>query len=354
MPSFNAKVSGVNAATAGVPSPPRDSSLVSTSRAGPPGVSTPVSAVAGLQHRPLVGQPQLEHRGAAFGSFGLGGGFEDTGGVEVLDLELLDGCRAHGSIQAATTDTRAGPEPLVHRDSRANVAGFRGSSLALLAPQPTGASAPLETRWRDPVPLPGFRNGPTAAPRTSGRRTKEALGVHPTDAAADDRQVGTVDVQRDGGRVTGVVHAVDVARWHQPRHVTGERDRRAGLDQATVGGEAVARLVLRPLIDPDDAPGQVVVDRGRLSGSQTRATREKAPSGATCSTCDRYAEGSPMRCSGSSSPELVSDGRNAAQTASRVSDVVAARRADRVVEVGHEGRQVGWEAGGGHGCRFLS
>ena len=133
------------------------------------------------------------------------------------------------------------------------------TSLALLAPQPTTVVA-------------GFRDGPdgspqpasiAGAPRTS--TSKDALGVHPPDAAADDRQVGTVDVQRDGGRVTGVVHAVDVARWHQPRHVTGERDRRAGHDQVAVGGEAVARLVLRALIDADDAPGQVVVDRGGLS-----------------------------------------------------------------------------------------
>ena len=46
MPSANANGSGVNAATAGVPSPPSDSSA---SRAGPPDVSTPVSVVAGCR-----------------------------------------------------------------------------------------------------------------------------------------------------------------------------------------------------------------------------------------------------------------------------------------------------------------
>ena len=46
MPNANANGSGVNAATAGVPSPPSDSSA---SRAAPPNVSTPVSAVAGCR-----------------------------------------------------------------------------------------------------------------------------------------------------------------------------------------------------------------------------------------------------------------------------------------------------------------
>ena len=62
-----------------------------------------------------------------------------------------------------------------------------------------------------------------------------------------------------------------------------------------------------------------------------------------------------MRCSGSSSPELESAGRSAAQTASRVSDVVAARRPDRVVEVGDEGRRdPWWSTGWWSWCRFLA
>ena len=53
-------------------------------------MATPDSAVAGFRC-PLVGQPEFHQGGAAFGEFGLGGGLEDTGGVEVLDLELFDG-----------------------------------------------------------------------------------------------------------------------------------------------------------------------------------------------------------------------------------------------------------------------
>ena len=115
MPSLRAKVSGVNAATAGVPSPPRDSSLGEdveggAARGGDAGVSG-----GGVQDRPLVGQSELHQRGAAFGLFGLGGGFEDTGGVEVLDLELLR--RVPRSWDYSNSDHRqsSGSEPLLHK-----------------------------------------------------------------------------------------------------------------------------------------------------------------------------------------------------------------------------------------------
>ena len=62
--------------------------------------------------------------GAAFGLLGLGGGLEDTGGVEVFDLELFDGCRAHGSIQAVATDIAWSRIPLFHRDSQRISPGF--------------------------------------------------------------------------------------------------------------------------------------------------------------------------------------------------------------------------------------
>ena len=41
----------------------------------------------------------------AFGLFGVGGGLEHTGRVEVADLALLPDRGAHGSSQAPTTDT---------------------------------------------------------------------------------------------------------------------------------------------------------------------------------------------------------------------------------------------------------
>ena len=59
---------------------------------------------------------------------------------------------------------------------------------------------------------------------------------------------------------------MDVSRRQQSRHVAGERDRRAGLDQVAVAGEAEAGLVLGALVDADDAPREVVVDRRRLPG----------------------------------------------------------------------------------------
>ena len=69
----------------------------------------------GVQDRPLVGKPELHQGGAALGQLRLGGGFEDTGSIEVLDLELLHEYRAHRTIQAVTTDSRSFSEPLVHK-----------------------------------------------------------------------------------------------------------------------------------------------------------------------------------------------------------------------------------------------
>ena len=73
MPNANANGSGVNAATAGVPSPPSDSSA---SSAAPPNVSTPVSAVAGWRSAQCAASWSLRNAARRSVSFGLGGGFE--------------------------------------------------------------------------------------------------------------------------------------------------------------------------------------------------------------------------------------------------------------------------------------
>ena len=78
----------------GVPSPPSDSSARS---AAPPNVSTPVSVSGGVEVGPVGGELELAERGASFGLFGLGGGFEHAGGVEVADLVLLPDRGAHGT-----------------------------------------------------------------------------------------------------------------------------------------------------------------------------------------------------------------------------------------------------------------
>ena len=59
---------------------------------------------------------------------------------------------------------------------------------------------------------------------------------------------------------------VDVARRQESRHVAGERDRRAGLDEVAVAGEAVAGLVLGAFVDADDTPREVVMDGRGLTG----------------------------------------------------------------------------------------
>ena len=112
MPRARANGSGVNAATAGVPSPPSDSSA---RRAAPPDVSTPVSAVAGWRSAQWAASWSLRNAARRSALFGFGGGFEHAGGVEVADLVLLPDRGAHGSSQASTTDTRWPQNPLSTR-----------------------------------------------------------------------------------------------------------------------------------------------------------------------------------------------------------------------------------------------
>ncbi len=72
----------------------------------------------GVQDGPLVGQQQaadLDPAGLDLDPCGFG---EHAGGVEVSDLDPLPGCRAHGTTQASTTDSRRPQKPLSTRDLR--------------------------------------------------------------------------------------------------------------------------------------------------------------------------------------------------------------------------------------------
>ena len=66
----------------------------------------------GVQDRPVVGQRSLRNAARRSASFGLDGGFEHAGGVEVADLVLLPDRGAHGTSQASTTDTRGRESPV--------------------------------------------------------------------------------------------------------------------------------------------------------------------------------------------------------------------------------------------------
>ena len=112
MPNANANGSGVNAATSGVPSPPSDSSA---RRAAPPNVSTPVSAVAGWRSAQWAASWSLRNAARRSASFGVGGGFEHTGRVEVADLVLLPDRGAHGTKPSIDHRHSKASEPLVHK-----------------------------------------------------------------------------------------------------------------------------------------------------------------------------------------------------------------------------------------------
>src|SRR3954469_222188 len=81
-------------------------------------------------------------------------------------------------------------------------------------------------------------------------------------ARADARHVRAVDVDRDRGRVAGVVHAVDVPRRGEAADVADVVF--AAADQVQFGVEQL--LVLDALDDRERAPGDVVVDPGDLAG----------------------------------------------------------------------------------------
>ena len=97
----------------GVPSPPRDSSA---SRCG---VAAPDRGAGvgggGVQDTPLVGELELVELGLAAAYLGVLEGTSSASGPRSSTPDRLVAAAAHGSSQAAATDTRTGSEPLVHK-----------------------------------------------------------------------------------------------------------------------------------------------------------------------------------------------------------------------------------------------
>ena len=69
----------------------------------------------GVQVGPVGGELELAERGPAFGLFGLGGGFEHAGGVEVADLVLLPDRGAHGTKPSIDHRQSRPRIPCIHR-----------------------------------------------------------------------------------------------------------------------------------------------------------------------------------------------------------------------------------------------
>ena len=109
MPNANANGSGVNAATSGVPSPPNDSSA---SRAAPPKVSTPVSAVAGWRSAQWAASWSLRNsRSRSSCSLAAASSSTATGSRSPTSYRSRT-VVLMGLSQASTTDTRGRESPV--------------------------------------------------------------------------------------------------------------------------------------------------------------------------------------------------------------------------------------------------
>ena len=109
-PSAAANGSGVNAATSGVPSPPRPSSSRAQAReAGVGPGHKPRLGGGRVQHAPLGRDPELGSAGLAFPDLGVGGEVEQPLRVEArnLDQTAVQHRLQHDSIQAGGTDISA-------------------------------------------------------------------------------------------------------------------------------------------------------------------------------------------------------------------------------------------------------
>ena len=72
-------------------------------------------------------------------------------------------------------------------------------------------------------------------------------------------------MQRDSGLSAGVAHAVDITGRRQARHISYGIHRRPVLFQPAVVAQDIPLLALGALDDPEDAPGDVVMDRRGLA-----------------------------------------------------------------------------------------
>src|SRR3954451_1596541 len=112
-----------------------------------------------------------------------------------------------------------------------------------------------------------------SAPSEVGFGLDRASVVVAAGAGADARHVRAVDVDRDRGRVGGVVHAMDVARRCEAADVAEVVVALA--EQVQVGVEEL--LVLDTLDDAEDTPRDVIVDARELAGPpDQRDDRERS------------------------------------------------------------------------------
>ena len=183
MPNANANGSGVNAATSGVPSPPSDSSA---SRAAPPKVSTPVSAVAGCRSAQWAASWSLRNAARRSALFGFGGGFEHAGGVEVADLVLLPDRGAHGTEPSIDHRQSRPRIPCIHRGF-----GHRDPLVTWVRLGPTTRCAVLASLpscpWEEDSSWPWSRRA-SSRPRAPRRRASPRPSpppAHPLRPTAD-------------------------------------------------------------------------------------------------------------------------------------------------------------------------
>ena len=129
MPRASANSSGVNAATAGVPSPPNDSSA---RRAGSTERLDPGVGGGGVQVGPVGGELELAERALRSALFGLAAAsFEHGDRVEVADLVPLPDRGAHGTKPSIDHRQSRPRIPCIHR-------GFGHRDLLVTRPDRTG------------------------------------------------------------------------------------------------------------------------------------------------------------------------------------------------------------------------
>ena len=156
-PRAAANGSGVNAATNGVPSPPRASS--SGHRPGQTGVGPghePGLGGGRVQHTPPGRGPQLGSAGLTFPDLGFGGEVEDPLRVEVTDLDrvAVQHRLQHESIQPAATDIPAPESGPKRRLGRSIFESFLNPAWVAVGEPPGALPGVADTarfhsrRWR--------------------------------------------------------------------------------------------------------------------------------------------------------------------------------------------------------------
>ena len=232
----------------------------------------------GVQDRPLVGQPQLAQRRAAFHRLGLGGGFEDTGSVEVGGPRPRTPPPVPRSWDNPSIDHRhrTGPEPLYAQGIPESCGGFVTRALNRHG---AGSSTTEHERL-----AASSTNEEVGAPRTSTNEPRTS-----------DQQSGG-DEHRPAERLTALSAAQRradcprVRRWVvDPGEVAGpgqHRDR--GVREQ--GRELLAATGVGPGVElaaKDPHRCREVLRGPRGCGRDRRRRRGTSPSRRRCAAADR-------------------------------------------------------------------